>query len=94
MSAWKKSQQLQFGRVKTDDEDGTQNFCREMFISRRQGRPEDHYRVLGILGAPKRVFDALKGFRWAFDGFWMFLMDSAGVLKGISVNFDAFRRCF
>lgn len=50
LSAWKKSQQLLFGRTKTDDEDAAQTFCREMFISRRQGRPEDHYRVLGVLG--------------------------------------------
>lgn len=50
LSAWKKSQQLQFGRMKTDDEDAAQTFCREMFISRRQGRPDDHYRVLGVLG--------------------------------------------
>eukprot|EP00931_Biecheleriopsis_adriatica_P049148 TRINITY_DN28419_c0_g1_i1.p1 TRINITY_DN28419_c0_g1~~TRINITY_DN28419_c0_g1_i1.p1 ORF type:complete len:1191 (-),score=232.30 TRINITY_DN28419_c0_g1_i1:95-3382(-) len=26
-------------------------FCREMFISRRKGRPEDHYRLQGVLGA-------------------------------------------
>lgn len=38
-------------RTKTDDEDAAQTFCREMFISRRQGRPEDHYRVLGVLGS-------------------------------------------
>ncbi len=37
-------------RMKTDDEDAAQTFCREMFISRRQGRPDDHYRVLGVLG--------------------------------------------
>lgn len=50
LSAWKKSQQLMFGKTKTDEEDASQNFCREMFISRRHGRPEDHYRVLGVLG--------------------------------------------
>ena len=48
---------LRLLRTKTDDEDAAQTFCREMFISRRQGRPEDHYRVLGVLGSLARSRD-------------------------------------
>ena len=54
-----------------------------MFISRRQGRPEDHYRVLGILGARP----------WVFDGFWMvfngFRTRFEGPFRWISMHFGA-----
>ncbi|CAE7627223.1 CPK4 [Symbiodinium pilosum] len=49
-SAWRKWRLLQDGDETRPEDQPEASFCREMFISRRHGRPEDHYRVLGVLG--------------------------------------------
>ncbi|CAE6926914.1 CPK4 [Symbiodinium sp. CCMP2592] len=49
-SAWRKWRLLHEGSEQRPEDEQEANFCREMFISRRHGRPEDHYRVLGVLG--------------------------------------------